>query len=352
MGTIVMVTPTLPAIFLSPSLSRRMMDFLIKLWFLLAVALYEMLMGVKIVIKGRPSLQNTSSLILANHRTRLDWLFLMSYLCRLSDIKEYRISLKYSLKKFPGAGWAMQCAGFLFLKRKWDEDKDHIANGINYFSKVKSKPQFLLFPEGTDMCHRAIKRSNDFAEKNGLPKYEYVLHPRTTGFVHFVNEMKKGKIIDSVLDVTVGYPKSLIQSELQALQGEYPEEIHFFVEDHPINTLPSSEEELGVWLKKLWERKEERLKKFYAEKMFTCEIDEKGDAGRAVQPMAERDVKVLLYKVVAFWLTFLFIVFTCLFIYPLFRIFCVIGCATYVIIGFRHGGVDNVIYTAVRHHME
>ncbi|GFR87463.1 lysocardiolipin acyltransferase 1 [Elysia marginata] len=350
MGTIVLVTPTLPTIFLSPALSRRIMDFLIKLWFLLAVALYEMLMGVKIVVKGKPSLRGTSSLILENHRTRVDWLFLMSYLCRFSDIKEYRISLKYPLKKFPGAGWAMQCAGFLFLKRKWDEDKTHIANGINYFSKVKSKPQFLLFPEGTDMCQFAIKRSNDFAEKNGLPKYEYVLHPRTTGFVHFINEMKKGQIIDSVLDVTVAYPKTLIQSELQALKGVYPEEIHFYVEDHPIHTLPSSEEELEEWLKKLWKRKEDRLKRFYTEKTFISEIDESGDAENSVKPLSEGKVKILLIKVVAFWLSFLSAVFICLFLFPLFRIFCLIGCATYVIIGLRHGGVDNVIYTAVRHH--
>ena len=70
----------------------------------LSKALYEILMGVKIVVKGKPSLRGTSSLILENHRTRVDWLFLMSYLCRFSDIKEFRISLKHPLKKFPGAG--------------------------------------------------------------------------------------------------------------------------------------------------------------------------------------------------------------------------------------------------------
>lgn len=36
-------------------------------------------------------------------------------------------------------------------------------------------------------------RSNDFAEKNGLQKYEYVLHPRTTGFTFVVDRLREGK---------------------------------------------------------------------------------------------------------------------------------------------------------------
>ena len=42
------------------------------------------------------------------------------------------------------------------------------------------------------MCNKAIARSNQFAEDKGYQKYNYVLHPKTTGFIHFVKEMKKG----------------------------------------------------------------------------------------------------------------------------------------------------------------
>lgn len=35
-------------------------------------------------------------------------------------------------------------------------------------------------------------RSNEFAEKNGLQKYEYVLHPRTTGFTFIVERLRDG----------------------------------------------------------------------------------------------------------------------------------------------------------------
>lgn len=36
-------------------------------------------------------------------------------------------------------------------------------------------------------------RSDEYAEKNGLPKYEYVLHPRTTGFTFIVEQLRKGQ---------------------------------------------------------------------------------------------------------------------------------------------------------------
>ena len=36
-------------------------------------------------------------------------------------------------------------------------------------------------------------RSDEFAVKNGLPKFEYVLHPRTTGFTFIVETLRKGQ---------------------------------------------------------------------------------------------------------------------------------------------------------------
>lgn len=46
---------------------------------------------------------------------------------------------------------------------------------------------FLLSPSASTKA-----RSNEFAEKNGLQKYEYVLHPRTTGFTFVVDRLREG----------------------------------------------------------------------------------------------------------------------------------------------------------------
>ena len=52
--------------------------------------------------------------------------------------------------------------------------------------------QILLFPEGTDLTPRTKTRSDKFAQANGFELYEYVLHPRTTGFTFFVQQMREG----------------------------------------------------------------------------------------------------------------------------------------------------------------
>lgn len=39
------------------------------------------------------------------------------------------------------------------------------------------------------------QRSDAFAAQNGLPKFEYVLHPRTTGFTFIVERLRKGEVV-------------------------------------------------------------------------------------------------------------------------------------------------------------
>lgn len=48
-------------------------------------------------------------------------------------------------------GWAMQVACFVFIKRRWAEDKEHMENMLDYFCDIREPLQLLLFPEGTDL---------------------------------------------------------------------------------------------------------------------------------------------------------------------------------------------------------
>ncbi len=56
-----------------------------------------------------------------------------------------------------------------------------------------SSLQLLLFPEGTDKCDKATERSRLYAEKKDLVHYQYVLHPKTTGFVFILQKMRNGE---------------------------------------------------------------------------------------------------------------------------------------------------------------
>ena len=48
------------------------------------------------------------AMIICNHRTRIDWMFMWSLCLRLGILDSMKIVLKDSLKSIPGFGWAMQ----------------------------------------------------------------------------------------------------------------------------------------------------------------------------------------------------------------------------------------------------
>uniref|UniRef100_A0A183A1Z5 Secreted protein n=1 Tax=Echinostoma caproni TaxID=27848 RepID=A0A183A1Z5_9TREM len=45
------------------------------------------------------------------------------------------------LARVPGAGWAMQCAGFLFLRRQLATDQARLTGIVDYLLRVKASCQ-------------------------------------------------------------------------------------------------------------------------------------------------------------------------------------------------------------------
>lgn len=45
----------------------------------------------------------------------------------------------------------MQVACFVFIQRRWEADKKHLENMLDYFCDIREPLQLLLFPEGTDL---------------------------------------------------------------------------------------------------------------------------------------------------------------------------------------------------------
>ena len=48
---------------------------------------------------------------------------------------------------------------------------------------------------GTDFCENTKPKSDSYAKKMGLPPYDYVLHPRVTGFTFLVEELRKSEYL-------------------------------------------------------------------------------------------------------------------------------------------------------------
>ena len=188
----------------------------------------------------------------------------------------------------------MQAAHFLFLSRKWASDEKYITESLAYFRDYPV--QLLLFPEGTDLSESNKLKSQQYAEKNGLPKYEYVLHTRTKGFVHCLREMRRGGAAVPVVDVSIAYVGPIPQNESDMLGGNWPREIHFHVKQVPPSELPEDEGGLEEWVKQQWDAKERQLERFYADKKFTGTYMREEDMNRTRLQM----ISLLVYWVVFF----------------------------------------------------
>lgn len=156
----------------------------------------------------------------------------------------------------------MQWSCFLFITRKWEQDRLEFQNKLYYFNAIDYPLQILLFPEGGDLTPRMRERSNAYAKQNDLPCYQYCFHPRTTGFNYVMNALRDGKL-DAVYDITIGYPDALPKTELDAYRGFYPREVHFHVRSYDNEDIPEDEEGMKKWLADRWGEKEERLRNFY-----------------------------------------------------------------------------------------
>ncbi|XP_034515585.1 lysocardiolipin acyltransferase 1 isoform X4 [Ailuropoda melanoleuca] len=309
-GSIFMLGPFLPLMFVSPSWYRWINSRLVATWLTLPVALLETMFGVKVIITGDAFVPGERSVIIMNHRTRMDWLFLWNCLMRYSYLRLEKICLKASLKSVPG------------------------------FENSKA-------------------RSNDFAEKNGLQKYEYVLHPRTTGFTFVVERLREENVswahmlfgllryqdtahswknLDAVHDITVAYPHNMPQTEKHLLLGDFPKEVHFHVRRYPVDTLPESREGLQLWCHKRWEEKEERLRSFYeGEKNFHF-------TGQTVIPPCKSELRVLVLKFLSilYWTLFSPAMCLLIYLYSLVRWYFIITVVIFVLLERIFGGLEIV----------
>lgn len=275
--------------FMSPAFSRisyKSSNWLGKAWYTVAIWLLERWNGQKIIFYGDyeklPHRENV--LYVSNHPSETDWFYSWALAIRKSSIEGVKIILKDSLRMFPGAGWAMENLKFIFLSRHWQTDEATIAHRIGIMLKEKEENNekfwMVIFPEGTNIEGPSYASSKKFAEKMGLEPLEYLLQPRSTGFVH-VCSLLRAKT-DALYDVTIAFePKA--DSELatkaekkdqwweiglptlfSSLSGTFPQTVHYHVKRYEMSEIPEGKEELAAWLASVWHKKDERIRQFYA----------------------------------------------------------------------------------------
>lgn len=351
----------IPLAFLAPPVFSFLVSSFVHLWTKLVEVIFSGILRVQVRQFGDAFVEPFSeprtagsSITLLNHRTRLDWI----YIWCLGTFPHYvKIVLKAELGRLPGVGWAMQMANFIFLKRKIANDEKHMKDVVDYLLRLDGQVHVLMFPEGTNLCPESIASSDSYARKMGRPLLRYTLHPRVTGFQHFVKNI--GSRLSYVYDVTVAYPFAMPENELSLFLGNAPQEVHYYVRRWPISSIigrsagdscPNDESTataLGAWLNERWLEKEQLLKEYYlkppAERQFPDEVVREGALIDAPshQPWGPGAVLVLL-----FWILFSLFCITLLCVSWPARLFALAVNIFYIVVNVQTGISEWVLQKA------
>jgi len=342
-GTIFLCSPCLLILPFNRKLYHTLSDFFLQLWLGLCVFLIEKFCGIDIALhlKNVKNIHklNANSIVVMNHRTRLDWLFYFCVLYRINGLNSIKVILKDALRKIPGPGWAMQFSFFMFFSRKWELDKMIITRFIDYYKLIEKNVMILIFPEGTNITKDTKHKSDKFANANNLPLYKNVLHPRVTGFSHLYTEMKRNNMIEAINDVTIIYEDKTPENESEFLKGEFPSRIHFLVD---VTKLPSVPEGFNSekWLLEKWASKEQILEEFYSHNT----INETYSRNMKLDCWAEG----LLYVYAAFWILTISLILYSIYAYFYIRLYFIVTVVLCVIANRYFDGIDSVIMKAFK----
>ncbi|XP_059057259.1 lysocardiolipin acyltransferase 1-like isoform X2 [Achroia grisella] len=365
-GFYILYCPVMYIIFFNHKLYRNLVDVLFALWELYPVALFQCVFGSQLHLYGDYVNPDENSIIILNHRTRVDWNYVWIALyhaaqdttgdedciCKLKSTRKFtnrnfldwlsrgkarlKFVLKDEIKIIPGLGWIMQLNFFLYVKRDWRKDQLNLCQFIDYYKKLHSECRLVLFPEGTDLSEDNKRRSNKFAEANNLPYYNFVLHPRTTGWIALCTQLRSSGLA-SVYDVTIAYDKPA-QTEADILRGEVPKHVYFYFKRYNINNLPEDEEALKRWLNDRWREKEENLSQFYRDGKFKEPTSNKTLQQRKLRSMRFAKIGFLFWTVVD--IIFLYAIYNSV----IFQFWLIYHTFLFIFVTWYFGGFQHIQY--------
>ncbi|KAI8869481.1 acyltransferase-domain-containing protein, partial [Ramicandelaber brevisporus] len=212
-----------------------------------------------------------STVVVANHQIYTDWIYMWVFAYYAKSAEHIVIMLKSSLKDLPIFGWGMQIFEFIFLDRRWANDKVTIDKHIEMIHESELPTWLMLYPEGTVPSGNTVPKSLKYASDNKVSHPTNLLLPRSTGLHYTINQLRSDPRIKYLTDLTIGYSglaKGEIPHYIYTIPGYYmysdaPDTVHFHVRKIRIDSIPEDEEEFAKWTRKLWMDKDELLNVFY-----------------------------------------------------------------------------------------
>lgn len=255
---------TLPLWLYSKDLMRRVNIAITYPWMFCIVNFMIYLNSIKIVVSGDSLPKRENAIMISNHQGMSDIpaIFCLAYFQgRLGDLKFF---VKNSVKYCPGPGWGMNFLNHIFVKRNWTKDKSAIEQTFKSIIKYKIPVWVICFLEGTRITQSKLKKSQDFAKNRGLPIFNHVLSPKTTGFVTSVIHLRGS--LDAVYDLTIGFPQGV--PKMSHLFTRDCKEIHLHVKRFQISDIPNTEEDLRSWAWERFDEKDRLMRAFHCNGKF------------------------------------------------------------------------------------
>eukprot|EP00074_Homo_sapiens_P072788 XP_011527965.1 1-acyl-sn-glycerol-3-phosphate acyltransferase gamma isoform X5 [Homo sapiens] len=208
------------------------------------------------------------AVIILNHNFEIDFLCGWTMCERFGVLGSSKVLAKKELLYVPLIGWTWYFLEIVFCKRKWEEDRDTVVEGLRRLSDYPEYMWFLLYCEGTRFTETKHRVSMEVAAAKGLPVLKYHLLPRTKGFTTAVKCLRG--TVAAVYDVTLNFRGNKNPSLLGILYGK-KYEADMCVRRFPLEDIPLDEKEAAQWLHKLYQEKD-ALQEIYNQKgMFPGE---------------------------------------------------------------------------------
>lgn len=189
----------------------------------------------------------------------------------------------------------MQFFSFVFMSRKWENDKPRMAHRLTKLSRKHVRqgsagapgsqreeyynPMWLLiFPEGTNLSNNGRRKSKAWAEKQGIADMQHQLLPRSTGLQFCLQEL--AGTVEYVYDCTVAYdgvPRSQYAQDIYTLNGMYfqgkrPASVDFYWRRFRMEDIPYADHErFADWLLERWREKDALIETYLVTGRFPAD---------------------------------------------------------------------------------
>ncbi|KAJ3193779.1 Acyl-CoA:lysophosphatidylglycerol acyltransferase 1 [Irineochytrium annulatum] len=134
---------------------------------IIMIVTYLLCPGTKLVVTGDFDRIRArgKSIMISNHQIYPDWFYLWAFTWLRGCHGDLKIMLIEWLKYLPIFGQGMWFFEFIFMKQKWEKDKDNMQKHLLKAKDPASPLMLLIFPEGTLNTPENIKKSQAYAKK-------------------------------------------------------------------------------------------------------------------------------------------------------------------------------------------